>query len=52
VDAAQGHEAVLWTDTKHGGQVVFCGLGLIANWEKTPAARWLLAEMIKQGEEK
>ena len=46
VDAAKGHEAVIWTDSKTGGKVLFCGLGLISNWEKTPAARWLLTEIL------
>lgn len=33
-----------------GGRVRVCGLPLIPVWEKTPAARWLLAEMITTGE--
>ena len=46
VDAAKGHEGVIWTDSKTGGKVLFCGLGLISNWGQTPAARWLLAEIL------
>ena len=55
--AAQDDEVVLRTDEKttaqaaqwtftNGGRVRVCGAPLILNWETTPAARWLLAEML------
>lgn len=46
VDAGKGYEAVILRDLKNDGKIVFCGLNLISNWEKTPAARWLLAEIL------
>jgi len=33
-----------------GGRVRVCGMPLIVAWPRTPAARWLLAEMITTGE--
>lgn len=46
VSADRGSEAVAWDDPASGGRFVACGLGLIARWEETPAARWLLAELL------
>lgn len=42
----RGSEAVAWDDPVTGGRFRACGLALIASWEETPAARWLLAEML------
>ena len=46
VDGAKGYEAAIWWDAKNDGKVIFCGLNLISSWEKTPAARWLLGEIL------
>ncbi len=46
VDAGNGYEAAILRDLKNDGKIIFCGLSLISNWEKTPAARWLLAEIL------
>ena len=46
VDPVRGYEAAVWRRSANEGAVVFCGLNLISNWEKTPAARWLLAEIL------
>ncbi len=46
VSADRGSEAVAWDDPASGGRFRACGLGLIARWEETPAARWLLAEIL------
>ena len=46
VDRGQGYEAAIWWDTQNDGKVIFCGLNLISSWEKTPAARWLLGEIL------
>ena len=43
-------QAAQWNFT-NGGRVRVCGASLIANWETTPAARWLLAEMLNTGEQ-
>ena len=37
-------------DAPAGGSFRACGLGIIANWNETPAARWLLVEMIGKGD--
>ena len=42
-----GCAAVGW-DTATGGHFRACGLGIIAKWNQTPAARWLLIEMLGQ----
>ena len=36
-------------DTATGGRFRACGLGIIAKWNETPAARWLLVEMLEEG---
>lgn len=46
VSADRGREAVAWDDPASGGRFRACGLGLVARWEETPAARWLLAEIL------
>jgi hypothetical protein len=43
-----GAEAVGWDDAASGGRFRACGLGVIAKWDETPAARWLLVEMLNQ----
>jgi len=43
-----GCEAVGWDDAASGGRFLACGLGIISKWSETPAARWLLAEMVEQ----
>jgi hypothetical protein len=41
-------QAAQW-NYKGGGRVRVCGIALLPAWEKTPAPRWLLAEMINTG---
>lgn len=41
-----GSPAVGWDDTASGGRFRACGLGVAAKWNETPAARWLLAELL------
>ena len=45
-----GSVAVGWDDATSGGCFRACGLGIIAKWNETPAARWLLVEMLERGE--
>jgi hypothetical protein len=45
VSADAGSVAIGW-DTASGGRFRACGLAIIAKWSETPAARWLLAEML------
>lgn len=45
-----GSTAVGWDDAASGGRFRACGLGIVAHWNDTPAARWLLAEMLGEGE--
>lgn len=40
-------EAAAWEAANGRGRGVICGLGLISDWEKTPAARWLLADFFR-----
>ena len=42
-----GSVAIGW-DTASGGRFRACGLAIIAKWNETPAARWLLAEMLSR----
>ena len=42
-----GCAAIGW-DSASGGRFRACGLGIIARWNETPAARWLLAEMLEE----
>jgi hypothetical protein len=42
-------QAAQW-NFEGGGRVRVCGAPLASHWEKTPAARWLLAEMLNTGE--
>jgi hypothetical protein len=32
-----------------GGSLTYCGFGIVRSWEKTPAARFLLAAILKDG---
>ena len=41
-----GSVAIGWDDEKSGGRFRACGLPVIAKWNETPAARWLLVEML------
>ena len=43
-----GCAAIGW-DTPSGGHFRACGLGIIAKWNETPAARWLFGEMLGEG---
>lgn len=43
-----GSAAVGWNYGPAGGQFLACGLGVVAKWEQTPAARWLLVEMLEK----
>jgi len=43
-----GCEAIGWDDVASGGRLRACGLGIAAKWHETPAARWLLAEMVER----
>ena len=42
-----GCEAVGWDDAASGGRFRACGLGIVAKWNETPAARWLLVELVE-----
>jgi len=48
-DAPAPAQAAQWT-YDGGGRVRVCGTPLTVAWERTPVARWLLAEMITTGE--
>lgn len=48
VSSESGVEAVGWDDTASGGWFRACGLGIVAQWDETPAARWLLVEMLER----
>ena len=41
-----GSAAIGWDDAASGGRFRACGLGIVAKWNETPAARWLLVEML------
>ena len=43
-----GCEAVGWDDAASGGCFRACGLGIVAKWNETPAARWLLVELVER----
>lgn len=43
-----GCEAVGWDDAASGGRFRACGLGIVKKWQETPAARWLLVELVKR----
>lgn len=43
-----GCEAIGWDDAASGGCFRSCGLGIISKWNQTPAARWLLAELVER----
>ena len=47
-----GSTAVGWDDAASGGRLRACGLGIVAKWNETPAARWLLVEMLSSFAEK
>lgn len=42
----EGAEAVVWELPTAGGRLRLCGNAIIARWQATPAARWLLAELL------
>lgn len=43
-----GCEAIGWDDVASGGCFRSCGLGIIAKWNQTPAARWLFVELVER----
>jgi hypothetical protein len=49
VSATAGSAAIGWDDPVSGGRFRACGVALIAGWKDTPAARWLLVEMLLAG---
>lgn len=42
----EGAEAVVWELPAAGGRLRLCGNAIIARWQATPAARWLLVELL------
>lgn len=44
--AYNASEAAVWELPPPGGRIRLCGNAIISRWETTPAARWLLAELI------
>jgi hypothetical protein len=42
----EGAEAVVWELPAPGGRLRLCGNAIVSRWQATPAARWLLAELL------
>ena len=47
VTSETGNDAIGWDDAISGGRFRACGLAIIGKWNETPAARWLLTEMLE-----
>jgi len=48
VNLDSGEQAVGWDYVQKPGRFRACGLGLVENWDKKPAMRWFLLEMIEE----
>lgn len=48
VSPDSGEQAVGWDYVQRPGRFRACGLGVVENWDKTPAMRWFLIEMVEE----
>lgn len=48
VSLDSGEQSVGWNYVQKPGRFRACGLGLVENWDKKPAMRWFLMEMIEE----
>ncbi len=48
VSPDSGEQAVGWDYVQRHGRFRACGLGVVENWDKTPAMRWFLIEMVEE----
>jgi hypothetical protein len=48
VSPDSGEQAVGWDYVQRPGRFRACGLGVVENWDKTPAMRWFLIDMVEE----